>query len=153
NLLHLRPRATPAQRCRSTAIDITPVPSVRSERFDFFWNGITFCALQEPHRELLIVATSEVEIEPPPPFEVYGDVPWEQARDLAQDPHGPSGRDVWQFTLDSPLVRAGAALRAFAEPSFPPGRPLLEATFDLCGRIHRDFAYRPGSTSVATSPE
>jgi len=38
----------------------------------------------------------------------------------------------------------------WAAASFPPGRPLGEAVADLAGRIHREFAYEPGATTVET---
>jgi transglutaminase-like putative cysteine protease len=40
---------------------------------------------------------------------------------------------------------------AYAAPSFAPGRSLLEAVAELTSRIHADFAYKPGSTSVRTT--
>ncbi len=49
-----------------------------------------------------------------------------------------------------PLVPLGAALRALAAPSFPPGRPIVEATADLCTRLHRSFDYDPAFTEVST---
>jgi transglutaminase-like putative cysteine protease len=42
------------------------------------------------------------------------------------------------------------ALRRFASASFPPGRPLLEAVYDLTRRIYTDFTYNPTATSVST---
>jgi transglutaminase-like putative cysteine protease len=58
--------------------------------------------------------------------------------------------DARQFTLESPLVCVSPAVAEYAAPSFPPGRPVLEAAADLCSRIHAGFRYRPGSTSVTT---
>jgi transglutaminase-like putative cysteine protease len=43
------------------------------------------------------------------------------------------------------------AVAAYAAQSFPPGRPLGEALSELTSRIHDDFAYKPGSTSVRTT--
>jgi transglutaminase-like putative cysteine protease len=57
---------------------------------------------------------------------------------------------AFEMTFDSPLVAAGAPFAEYAAPSFPAGRPLLEAAIDLTHRIHEEFAYRPGATSVAT---
>ena len=54
------------------------------------------------------------------------------------------------FAFDSPLVRRSTDLAAYAAPSFPPGRPLLEAVTDLTHRIHEEFTYLPGSTTVST---
>ena len=43
-----------------------------------------------------------------------------------------------------------AAARAFAAPSFPPGRPLAEAARELMHRIHAEFTYDAKATDVAT---
>jgi transglutaminase-like putative cysteine protease len=40
---------------------------------------------------------------------------------------------------------------AYARPSFPAGRALLEAVVDLTARIHKDFTFDPEATTVTTS--
>ena len=42
------------------------------------------------------------------------------------------------------------ALADYAQASFHPGRPLVEAVLDLTGRIYREFHYEPGFTSIST---
>ena len=42
------------------------------------------------------------------------------------------------------------ALRAYALPSFAPGRPLLDAAIDLTARIFSDFAYDTTATETST---
>jgi transglutaminase-like putative cysteine protease len=54
------------------------------------------------------------------------------------------------FRSASRLVPATDALAAYAALSFEPRRPMVEAVRDLCHRIHRDFVYEPGFTSVTT---
>ncbi|HQT25374.1 MAG TPA: transglutaminase family protein, partial [Burkholderiales bacterium] len=58
--------------------------------------------------------------------------------------------DALQYALDSPFVMTSSELMAYAGPSFTPGRPLLEAVQDLMQRIHADFTYDPGFTTLAT---
>ncbi len=43
-----------------------------------------------------------------------------------------------------------ASARDYAAVSFTKGRPVLEATLDLMGRIFREFEYDPASTTIAT---
>jgi len=50
-------------------------------------------------------------------------------------------------------VRASATFAEYARPSFPAGRELVEGIADLASRIHGDFAFKPGSTSVRTTLE
>jgi transglutaminase-like putative cysteine protease len=58
--------------------------------------------------------------------------------------------DAVQYALDSPLVEASAAFAEYAAATFTPGRPLLDAVTEICHRIHADFEYKPGATSVTT---
>jgi transglutaminase-like putative cysteine protease len=58
--------------------------------------------------------------------------------------------EAGEFVFDSPLATPTAEIAAYAAPSFPPGRPLLEAALDLTSRIHRDFTFDPGATIVTT---
>ena len=50
--------------------------------------------------------------------------------------------------LDPPEITDG--IREYAAPSFAPGRPLIEVLRDLTSRIHTDFTYRTGSTTIST---
>jgi transglutaminase-like putative cysteine protease len=61
--------------------------------------------------------------------------------------------DALQFCLDSPLAASSPDLASYGRTSFVPGRPVVEALADLAERIHGDFAYTPGATSVRTSAE
>ena len=56
-----------------------------------------------------------------------------------------------EFTLPSPLVAVGARVRAYAAEVLAPSRPLGEAIDALTHRIHSDFTYRKGATSVKTT--
>ena len=64
----------------------------------------------------------------------------------------PSARDARRFRAASRLVPISDTLAEYAGPSFPAGRPLMEAVLDLAGRIYREFAYEPGFTSISTPP-
>jgi transglutaminase-like putative cysteine protease len=58
-----------------------------------------------------------------------------------------------EFCFESPLVPLSVAIRAYAEPSFPAGRPLVDAVSDLIERIFENFVYDPGFTTVTTPIE
>jgi transglutaminase-like putative cysteine protease len=47
-------------------------------------------------------------------------------------------------------VRLSEHVAAFAAPSFPPRRPLLDAVADLTRRLHEDLAYDQTATNVST---
>jgi transglutaminase-like putative cysteine protease len=149
--LHLLPRDGEGQTCVSTEIDSAPLAGDYAEHADFFGNRVGYLAIHEPHRALHITATSIVEVddrdrEP----SLFGDVPWEEVRDAVWSDARADAVDAMPFALDSPLVAASPELAAYAAPSFPAGRHLLDAVTDLAARIHADFIYEPGATEVAT---
>ena len=55
-----------------------------------------------------------------------------------------------EFALPSPYVPRLRELRAYAAPSFTPGRPMAEAAIELMTRLHADFRYESRSTDVDT---
>jgi transglutaminase-like putative cysteine protease len=151
--LHLLPREFPGQRCRSASVAIVPKPEDRRDRVDFFGNRVSFFAIHAPHRRLRVTATSVVEVDarrPAPSRAAHR--PWEELRDALRD-----APVQWvegsQFVLDSPLVSSSARFAEYAAASFSPARDFLEAVIDLSHRIHADFAYKPGATSVTTPVE
>ena len=63
---------------------------------------------------------------------------------------GVRGALATEFALDLNPPEITDEVREYAAPSFAPGRPLVEVLRDLTTRIHTDFAYRSGSTTVST---
>jgi transglutaminase-like putative cysteine protease len=153
--LHVLPREFPGQRCRSASVVIVPEPEDYVERIDFFGNRVSFMAIHEAHRKLSVTATTVVEVDgleagPPAGDSAACQRPWEEVRDGLRD--GRADRiDASQFALDSPLVAASGAFARYAERSFTGGRELVDGVRDLAHRIHAEFAYKPGATSVTTA--
>ena len=58
-----------------------------------------------------------------------------------------------EFCFESPLVPCRPNVRTYAEPSFPAGRPVVDAISELTERIFTDFVYDPGFTTVTTPLE
>jgi len=135
------PRATPTQSVYSADLVVEPWPDDRSDHLDFFGNQVVHLAVARPHSVLNVTATAEVDVVPADPGPA-ADEPW--------DGTGRPSPDLVQFVTGSPLVEGNGAVAGYARESFPPGRPLREAVEDLTVRIHRDFTYRPGVTTVLT---
>lgn len=127
---------------------IEPAPADSSVSRDVYGNVSSYFHVTEPHRILTVTSESVVEVDPPP-AELYGSgsarAPWEHAR-----PTGPEGAFAMEFTLDLDPPEITDEVRDYAEPSFSPGRPLIDVLRDLASRIHSDFTYRSGSTTVST---
>jgi transglutaminase-like putative cysteine protease len=147
---HLAPRDGEGRRTLVHDVAITPPPSLRRERFDYFGNRTLHFSLREPHRALEVVTTSVVDLTalPPPPLEASP--PWESVRDRVSGDRRRDLLDAYAFVFDSPLVKASPTFRQYAAASFPPGRPLLQAVRELTSRLRADFTYDPAATEVST---
>ena len=152
NEAHLRPRDTDRQQCLTSNLVVDPVPTSWSERSDFFGNPVVSFAVNGPFDELTVTANSSVAVsdrELPP---IIGP-PWEQARDALATDLNAEMLAARQFCFESPLVPPSAGIREYAAPSFPAGRPLVDAITELTERIFADFVYDPGFTTVTTPLE
>jgi transglutaminase-like putative cysteine protease len=146
----LLPRITARQQVESASLTLDPPPAYRNDRLDSFGNCVTQFEILEPHRSLSVVARSVVVVNEAHP-DVPASPPWEHA-----SIHGGRPLDdpeAVAFALASALVDLAEDLTAYARVSFPPGRPLAEGFVDLCHRIHAEFEYSPGATTVTTPPE
>jgi transglutaminase-like putative cysteine protease len=150
HLLHLAPRDTERQVCRSHQLSVTPAPASQAERLDHFGNRTTYFEVQEPHRQLTVESRRDVELLPLPAPPAQGGPAWEAVRDLVRQPSDTALLEACEMTYPSPFVRISDDVRGFAAPSFPRGRPLLDAVADLTHRIHEDLAYDPAATNVST---
>ena len=145
---HLVPATLPCQRLLSHRLTIDPEPAQRRDFTDGWGNGGCFFSLQGSHTQLRLVAESLVETLPRP--QPRSTIPWELARERMRYHRDAHWDPATEFLFASPYVPRHQDFVAYAGPSFPPGRPLLEAAQDLMHRIHREFAYRPQSTDAST---
>lgn len=147
--VRLIPRTLPWQRTLESRIETTP-PSASAERHeDYFGNAVTTFTILESHDRFSTVATSVIEVDDRDVRE-DASVTWEAARDDVAAHADFDTLEAFEFTFDSPLVAVAPELSTYAGPSFPPGRPLIEAIEDLSHRIHTDFKYTPRATRVDT---
>lgn len=175
HMAHLRPLDAPGQRLLEHHLRIDPPPAQCLERTDVFGNTRAFFSLPFAHESLRVRAESLVETRTPLPaapgegagdaleMEAAEDVDaddlalalpqspaWEAVRDLLRYRRGAAYEPAAEFAFASPHIPRHADFVAYAEPSFTPGRPLLEAAWDLMSRIHADFTYAPAETDVGT---
>jgi len=151
NVARLLPRQTDWQFCRPSRITIKPRPALSVEREDFFGNRVLYFAVQDIHQQLEVKVVTEVKVLAARQFEPSSpSMPWERARALLRQDPDPEIIEARLFELGSPFVPLLPGFREYAEPSFPPDRPLLAAVADLNRRIYREFTYDPHITTVAT---
>jgi len=149
NVAHLTPRPSPRQRAERTVVTVTPEPAVFEERLDYFGNPVTYFTVQELHSELVVRVAHRVAVRPDPAVPT-ATPPWEEVRDRVRRDRSRAWLDAYQYAFDSRSVAAGPTAAAFAGPSFPPGRPVLDAALDLTRRLHAEFVYDAKATTLAT---
>jgi len=149
-LARLTPRQLPWQRLLRHALTIEPAADERREARDSFGNDVTHFAIHAPHALLRLQLSCAIEVSARPDAARVAGLPWD---DVAPRLRGASSEQaVLAARLSEPsaLVPWSEAARAYARPSLAPGRDWLEAVTELMHRIHADFAFQSGATTVAT---
>ena len=151
SLAHLTARDSPRQTRLKSALEFSVNPAVTVSEVDYFGNPVTFFTIQEPHRRLSVRAENVVLVYPAPGPDPLASPPWEQVCQRFRANRDATTVEAFQFTFESTLVKSAPWQAEYAAPSFPPGRPLLDAVMDLTGRIHTDFTFDPSATTTGTS--
>lgn len=149
----LMPRNLANHQSAHSQLDIYPTPVTRTDRVDFFGNTLCFFTIQEPHKELVVEARSEVKLSAQTGTAPDNLLPWEEAAAALPSDHSPEGLEAFQFGFESPRIRIRPEFAAYARLSFTPRRPLPEALRDLTTRIFKDFRFDAKVTNVRTPPE
>jgi transglutaminase-like putative cysteine protease len=147
---HLTPRPCPGQTVLSHRLDIDPAPDFSASRTDYFGNPVTTFSISQPHRELTITSRCAVDLTASSAPELQLSQPWEAVREQARGRAFPDDFEASQFVFESPHVALGEALAAYSAPSFPAGRPVLDAANDLSRRIFEEFKYDKRATTIST---
>ncbi len=112
-----------------------PGATTRTTRLDYFGNETSTFTVAGVHRSLKVTATSQVELLP---RRAPADSPaWEAAREFLDASLTPADIDAQQFVYASQFIPKLPVLTEYATPSFPPGRPLLQAALDLSAHLSR----------------
>ena len=146
--VYLRPANLGCQTVLAHLLCITPQPAEQREVVDVYGNSKQFFSFQTSHDSLLVVADSTLQTHAPAANE--NTLPWEQVRERFRYRAGAEYNSSWEYVFASPYVPRHPAFTEFAQPSFTPGRPLLEAAIGLMTRIHSAMAYDGDSTDVNT---
>ncbi len=148
HVAHLKPRQTAHQQVLRHSLSISPEPAQRTEGMDVYGNARTFFSLQSRHEELKVVADSLVQTRTPP--SVSSVLTWEQVREHFRYRRGAIYDAAAEFLFASPYSPRHEDFREYANASFEPDRPMLEAARDLMTRIWTEFTYETEVTEVST---
>ena len=151
HVAYLTPRTLPRQSVRWHELVIEPVPASRVQRVDYFGNAVDQFTILTPYDEMRVVGRSVVEVAASgPPVALDAGARWEAVRDELFYQRDAPYADASEFSYPSPYAATAPELAAFARDSFAPQRPLVAAAVHLMHRIHEEFTFDPGSTSIAT---
>ncbi|MDB5361971.1 MAG: Transglutaminase-like enzyme [Rhodospirillales bacterium] len=150
---HLRPLDRHQQSCRSHQLVIEPLPTSIEQTTDYFGNGVMVFTIAGLHQSLIVISTSEVEMRPMTLDPSVGQAPWERIAAVAATPRDPADLVAAEFAVASPAADVTPVIQRYAAPSFPAGRPLIEAALDLAHRIHGEFKFDPTATTISTPTE
>lgn len=148
HMAHLKPVHDGQQQLLAHSLTIEPAPAQQSEAIDVYGNTRHFFSLQSAHDTLRVVADSLVATAPVADPECA--LSWEAVRERLRYHRAAHYDPAAEFAFASPYVPRHADFVAYAQPSFPAGRPVLEAARELMRRIHADFEYATQATDVNT---
>ena len=146
--VYLKPSSRAGQIVVQHALHISPQPVQQREALDVYGNSKLFFSLQTPHDELEVIADSIVQTLARP-VDTTG-LAWEYVRDAFRYRAGAGYNSAWEFAFASPYVPRHQAFTDFAQPSFSPDRPLVDAAHDLMSRVYTAMTYDGSSTDVDT---
>jgi transglutaminase-like putative cysteine protease len=148
--LRLLPRHESSQRVEGSTLTIDPQPTDLKERKCFFGNRVTSFNIERAHRELVVEVRTAVEVmrDPPPARQITR--AWERVREDAFASASLDAASPAHFLHPSRFVPRFRPAADYAQESFTPGRPVLDAAVELMHRIRTDFKYDPKATVVST---
>ena len=152
NKAWLKPRSLPFQDVRRFQLNLEPLPSVRSELRDCYGNNVHLFSFNQGYSNLTVTSKSEVTVSPGPSRGDDGS-PWESIRESLRQHKDEVSIRTCEFVFDSPRIRPFPELAGYAQQSFSPGRPIVEAALDLTSRIFEDFSFDNRATTVTTPVE
>ena len=126
NVSHLLPRNTPQQACHMSELKISPLPVAVNEWSDLFGNRQASFSIQKPHNELIVTATSEVEVSSAGSLlDDAFPTAWEQVVDYLVNATDAESIDARMYVLESEFIEFSNEVRDYTSASFEPGRPIL----------------------------
>jgi transglutaminase-like putative cysteine protease len=144
---HLRPRQFDWQGVAKHDLEVGP-PAVARRSVDYFGNQVHLIELLTEHDVLEVTSSSVVEIAPRPDPATGPRISWNETAERLRS--AGALVSALEYCFDSPLVRAHPLLAAYAQPTFSPGRPLVEAILEFKRRIFEEFKYETTVTDVST---
>ena len=149
-LARLTPRPLPWQTVLSHQLHIEPPPDERHDATDGLGNTVTHFGLHRAHRNLCVRLNCQLDIAGRSALSAE-DLSWEQVRNAVRQARTADALEAARLVEPTLLVPLSDAVRHYAAPAFAPGTGWLSAVTQLMQRIHADFEFVAGVTTVSTS--
>ncbi len=150
-VVNVVPRNTEWQYVRDTSVELVPIESGSDRFVDVFGNIVHQFGLHEPHADVVVVATSSVDVALRP--DPIDDTPWEAVVARLDSLTGDDAIDVGTFRAASTFVDLGSlggTLREYAGRSFTDHRSVVDSARSLCGQIFTDYEFDADFSTVST---
>ena len=150
HVVHMTPRVLPRQSVRHHSLIVEPAPAMRYEGVDSFGNTMVILDVEMPHRKLLLHARSTINVTPLRAFDWRTTTPWDKIDNCLVLANNDLDVDTIQYRCASHFTPPSPEIASYAEASFAPGRPILDAALDLTNRIYNDFTFDSTATDIST---
>jgi transglutaminase-like putative cysteine protease len=146
----LKPVDNEKQTVEFSQFVVRPLASAQRIAQDDFGNHVSHFEINRSLQSFKLSAIHTVSTLPSVAIDLTSSSPWQHVVDrVAQD---ASFETRYLNAIDSSsYITFNQDLAAYAGVSFLPGRPLLDAAFNLMQRIYEDFQYDPLATKVDTT--
>jgi transglutaminase-like putative cysteine protease len=148
--LRLLPIDWPGQTLGESSLIVTPHPSATREASGPYPAKVTHIAFAEPLSTLETLSEFTIEVDHAPPSGPSPSVV--DLRALALKSPDLSNRSPVPYLFASRIAGADFAIGQWALSVTPLAGSVIDAARGLNSAIHRQFAYRPGTTTSATPP-
>jgi len=151
-LLRMMPLTRPGQTLVSGWVGAAPEPDVRRDGRDFFGNATTEMAHDAPLSEVAFTFSGRVRRQAE---ETGLDLSCRLSGMAAETAglHSIAPEAPHHFIGDSPRLRVGGEIAAFAHDTTRPGMSTLAAVEALSAALHAEFTFDPAATDATTDPE
>ena len=148
--LRLRPVAWPGQVARDFTMELDVPPTERTDAPGPYLSHVTTLRYSGRLSSLRVVTQFTAELSPMPVPALTP--PVAELRQEASDARTLGPLAPAAYLYGASMTPPDEAIGAWAAPDLPPGAPVLDAARALAARIHREFAYAPGTTTSRTLP-
>jgi transglutaminase-like putative cysteine protease len=149
----LTPRRLPWQQLLWQRLELDPEPDETDVRVDTFGNTVTSFALHRAHRALLVRMRCEVQVGERPAWAAREPESWHAVRDALIGPAACADLSLAFARETTAALPWSHAAAEYAAKSLVAGRDWFDAVHELMRRIHADFEFQSGATTVSTPVE